>query len=100
MVVKKKILEKDVEAYLVKKIKALGGLCYKFRSPTQRGVADRICVLPWGDVWFLEIKRDGGKMTTLQQDHREQLLANFANHACLVGYEGVDAWLKNVAEHA
>ena len=29
--------EKEIEAYFVKRVKALGGYSYKFRSVTQRG---------------------------------------------------------------
>lgn len=36
------MLEKDIEKALVKKVKALGGLCIKFTSPSMMGIPDRI----------------------------------------------------------
>jgi hypothetical protein len=36
------VLEKQVEAYLIKRVKELDGKAYKFTSPAHRGVADRI----------------------------------------------------------
>ena len=52
-------IEKDIEKYLVRQIKKIGGLCYKFTSPGTRGIPDRI-VLYQGDVFFAELKRPGG----------------------------------------
>lgn len=62
----KQITEKQIEAYLVKKIKQLGGKAYKFVSPGNAGVPDRILVLPGGKIIFAELKRSGGKTTPLQ----------------------------------
>ena len=46
--------EKEIEAYFVKRVKALGGYSYKFRSVTQRGVADRVACLPGGRVGHVQ----------------------------------------------
>jgi hypothetical protein len=43
------MLEKDVEQALVRRVKALGGLCEKFVSPGRRSVPDRIITLPGGE---------------------------------------------------
>ena len=63
-------LEKDVEAALVRRVKALGGLCEKFTSPGRRSVPDRIVTMPDGQIIFVELKRPGGKPTDAQlKDH-------------------------------
>lgn len=62
----KQITEKQIEAYLVKKIKQLGGKAYKFVSPGNAGVPDRILILPGGKIIFAELKKPGGKTTPLQ----------------------------------
>ena len=54
------MIENDIEKYLVRRIKSIGALCYKFTSPGTRGVPDRI-ILYQGDVFFAELKRPGGK---------------------------------------
>lgn len=59
------MLEKHIEAYLVKRVKALGGIAYKWRG--HGGVADRIVVLPDGVVWFVEVKTVGGRLSALQK---------------------------------
>ena len=39
--------------------RACGGKAYKFVSPGNPGVPDRICVFPGGAVVFVELKRPG-----------------------------------------
>ena len=64
------ILEKDIEQALVRRVKALGGMCEKFTSPGRRSVPDRIVTLPNGRIIFVELKRPGGKPTDAQlRDH-------------------------------
>lgn len=60
------MLEKDIEKALVKKVKALGGLCIKFTSPSMMGIPDRIVLLPKGKIGFVELKRPGGKARPIQ----------------------------------
>lgn len=59
--------EVQIENYLVREIKKLGGLCWKFTSPGQRGVPDRIILLPKGKVIFVELKTETGRLSVLQQ---------------------------------
>ena len=67
------IREKDIETALVKRIKDLGGLPYKFTSPGHRAVPDRLCLLPGGRTLFIELKRPGGRPTALQAHEHERL---------------------------
>lgn len=64
--------EKEIEAYLVKKIKELGGLCWKFTSPGMAGVPDRI-VLYQSCVTFVELKRPGGRLSEIQKKRIQEL---------------------------
>lgn len=59
--------EVQIENYLVREIKKLGGLCWKFTSPGQKGVPDRIILLPKGKVIFVELKTETGRLSVLQQ---------------------------------
>ena len=64
------MLEKFIEAALVRRVKELGGLCEKFVSPGRRSVPDRVVTLPGGRVVFVEVKAPGKKPTELQErDH-------------------------------
>lgn len=59
--------EKRVEALLVSGVKQMGGLAYKFVSPGNSGVPDRIILMPGGKIYFVELKREGGQLTNLQK---------------------------------
>jgi len=64
------MLEKGIEAALVKRVKALGGMAEKFTSPNKRSVPDRIVTLPGGVIIFVELKAPGKLPKPLQQrDH-------------------------------
>ena len=58
--------EKVLERKLCKAIKDMGGRAYKFVSPNQRGVPDRLCILPKEISFFVELKTTGKKPTKLQ----------------------------------
>ena len=45
--------EKEIENYLVRKIKNKKGIAYKFTSPGNSGVPDRLCLLPNGKIFFV-----------------------------------------------
>lgn len=63
------MLERKIEAYLVKRCGAFGIMCDKFTSPQRRSVPDRILTFK-GRVVFLELKANGAKPTDAQErDH-------------------------------
>lgn len=65
--------EKTIEALLVKKTKAKGGLALKFICPGLNGVPDRLVLLPRGKFAFIELKAPGEKMRPLQVKRKRQL---------------------------
>lgn len=58
--------EKILEQKLVKKVKSLGGLCLKFVSPGCSGIPDRLVLIAFGKVAFVEVKAKGKKPRPLQ----------------------------------
>jgi hypothetical protein len=71
--------EKEIEAYLVRRVKKLGGVAEKFTSPGRRSVPDRLVTLPGGRVCFVEVKATGGKVTDNQaRDHERRRKMGFA----------------------
>ncbi len=60
------MLEKQIEQYLTRRAKEEGFLSYKFSSPGNRGVPDRILVGN-GSVYFVECKAPTGKLSPMQQ---------------------------------
>lgn len=53
------MLESALERSLVGAVKKIGGRAYKWVSPGETGVPDRIVILPWGKIIFVELKRPG-----------------------------------------
>ena len=88
-------MEKHIEAHLVKKVKALGGVAYKFVSPAHRGVADRIVCLPGGVVWFVELKIEGGRLSPLQKVFADEMARMNQNYCVLWSKEDVDKFIAN-----
>jgi len=68
------MLEKTIEAHLVKRAREAGGLAIKWTAPGTSGVPDRIVFLP-GRIIFVELKAPGKKPTAIQL-HVHRLLAD------------------------
>ena len=64
--------EKTLEAYLVKKVKNLGGKCLKMTG--EKGIPDRLVILPGGKCIFVELKREGEKPRPIQDYRLQQLM--------------------------
>ena len=86
--------ESTIEKHLVAKVKAMGGMAYKFTSPAHRGVADRVVVLPGGVVWFVELKAPGGRLSELQKIFQSDMARMKQKYACLWSKDHVDEWIK------
>lgn len=67
------MLEKKIETKLREEVKKQGGKAYKFVSPGNAGVPDRLVVLPDGKIAFVEIKRKGAKPRPLQVNRIKEL---------------------------
>jgi len=74
--------ESEIEKKLVSHIKKLGGIAYKFSSPNRRSVPDRLCIMPNGRAFFVELKTKGKAPTPLQI-HEHELLRSLG-HTVLV----------------
>ena len=60
------ILENKVEKYFRDEVKKIGGKAFKFSSPGNNGVPDRIVVYK-GKCYFVELKRPGEELRPLQR---------------------------------
>ena len=65
--------ESAIEEKLVKLVRDGGGLCYKFVSPGNRGVPDRLVITPDGRVFFVELKSETGRLSELQKFQMSEL---------------------------
>jgi hypothetical protein len=88
-------LEREIERYLVKRVAQIGGKAYKFVSPSNRGVSDRIVCLPDGTTHFIELKRPGGKVSPLQRAFMQEMAQLNQNYEILWSKEEVDQWISD-----
>lgn len=59
--------ESTIEKYFRVAVERIGGLAPKWTSPGNRGVPDRIVILPGGRVVFVELKAPGRQLQPLQR---------------------------------
>ena len=86
--------ESDIESKVVAFCRLRGMLTYKFVSPSNRGVPDRIVIAVDGRIMFLEIKRAGNKPTDLQLHE----MLKMKNHGCRVEWGDNWDYLKETLE--
>lgn len=88
--------ESQIEKYLVRKVKEHGGLCYKFTSPGNPGVPDRLIILPDGRTIYVELKTEVGRLANIQKWQRSEMEKRGADVRVLYGMEAVKAFLREV----
>ena len=76
------VSEKSVEQYFVQQATVNKCLTYKWSSPSNRGVPDRLLIMPFCSTIFVELKTKGGKLSVLQIHTLDKLAA--AGQTCYV----------------
>lgn len=59
--------EKYIERKINEYVKNIGGLSIKLNSVNFNGLPDRLCLLPAGNLLFIEVKTTGEKTRKLQE---------------------------------
>ena len=89
--------ERRVESYLRKQIGLLGGICFKFVSPGNAGVPDRIVLLPAPPrIAFVELKAEGGVLSPRQRVQIERIRLLGFDVRVLTGIEQVRAFIDEM----
>lgn len=88
--------ESQIENRLVREVEKCGGLCYKFVSPSNPGVPDRIVITPDGRVIFVELKAPFGKMSNIQKWQKERMLSHGADVRVVRGMDQVREFIREV----
>jgi len=87
------VRESEIEARLVRGIREVGGLCYKFVSPGNPGVPDRLAVLPEGQIIFVELKTEVGRLANIQKWQIAEMRKRGADVRVLKGLDAVQDFL-------
>lgn len=88
--------ESSIEAKLVRMVRAKGGLCYKFVSPGNPGVPDRIVITPVGRTIYVELKTEVGRLAAVQKWQQEEMRKRGAEVRTLKGLDQVRAFVEEV----
>ncbi|MFV0528474.1 MAG: VRR-NUC domain-containing protein [Lachnospiraceae bacterium] len=90
------MLEKDIEKYLTKEVKKMGGRSYKWVSPGNNGVPDRIVLFPGRQPIFVELKTESGILSKLQAVQIKELVRLGQDVRVLKGIGAVQDFLEEV----
>lgn len=86
----RKVLESKVEEYFVKRLAGIGLECKKFIPDYDNGMPDRVVLLPERQVFWVELKTDGGKLSAIQKYQHKKLRDS--------GHEVRVVWTKQQAD--
>lgn len=87
--------EKEIEKILVAEVKKLGGRAYKWTSPGNDGVPDRIVVFPNRTPIFVELKADNGKLSALQKVQIDRLKSLGQHVKVVKGIDGLSQFFQD-----
>jgi hypothetical protein len=97
-----RVKERDIERYLVERVKALGGECRKVQWVGRRGAPDRLVMLPdpgpgrgvFNNAWWVELKAPGVKPEGYQRREHYRMRAMGQRVVVIDSIEGVEELLS------
>lgn len=89
------MLEKDIEKILVAEVRKLGGRAYKWVSPGNDGVPDRIVILPGRPPIFVELKTERGRLSSLQRIQCRRLKDLGQDVRVVYGIDGLSQFFQD-----
>lgn len=90
------MLEKRIESKLVEEVNKINGLCLKLNSQSANGIPDRLVLLPKGKLYFIELKRPGEKLRSLQEYWMKNINKIGFNTIKIDSMEEVEEFIKKV----
>jgi len=90
--------EATVERSFRDRLRKTGCLVYKFVSPGNDGVPDRIVITPGGRVIFVELKTERGELSDIQRYQIRRIRDHGQDVQVLYGKDDVDRFVLDVQE--
>jgi hypothetical protein len=90
------VRESTLERRLVREVERIGGLAPKLVSPGNRGVPDRLVILPNGRTVYVEMKAPGKPLEPLQEHWKRKLLNLGHRHYKIDSNEDIDRFIREV----
>jgi len=89
-------LESKIETYLKNQIRAIGGLCYKFKS-TVNGVPDQLIIYD-GHMYLVEVKRPNETPRLDQQHVHKQIAKRGVTVYTVSTYQEIDHFINHTLQ--
>jgi hypothetical protein len=93
------VKESVVERRLRELVKQLGGKAYKFISPGEPGVPDRLLLLPGGVIIFVETKTTIGHTQAIQDWQIDEMRKRGADVRVVRGLDEVKAFISEIEQN-
>lgn len=93
------VREKDIETYLRNEVKKAGGKAFKFESPGNDGVPDRLVIFPDNRIYFVELKAPGKKPRPLQLKQMRDLEKLGCKVGVIDSKDKVNNFIRNVIDY-
>lgn len=91
--------ESEIEGWLKSRVEKLGGLWFKFVSPGNDGVPDRMAIFPDGRTVFVELKTAMGHLSRVQR-YQIRRFHERRQQVCVVyGKRGAVDFIRDMADH-
>lgn len=88
--------EKEIEKILRDEVRKLGGRSYKWVSPGNDGVPDRIVIFPGRPPVFVELKTERGHMSALQRLQGRRLQELGQDVRTVYGIDGLSQFFQDM----
>lgn len=88
--------ERDIEKELVTAVRKMGGEAFKWVSPGNDGVPDRIVMLPGGRLIFVELKADRGRLEPIQKVQIRRIEKLGQEVRVVRGMDGLEEFLHEI----
>lgn len=90
--------ESDIETYFIKQVKNNEGITFKWRSPSNRGVPDRIVFFKDIPPLFVELKAPDGRIRALQKYIMANIKVYYPHVYVLNSIQDVDKFIIKIKE--
>ncbi len=88
--------EASIEHGLRLKLERLGCMFPKFTSPGNNGMPDRLCILPSGEIIFVEMKTTRGNLRPEQRVQIRRLRDHNVRTVVIYGKQDADNFVRKV----
>ena len=88
--------ERTIEQKLSKSVKMMDGITLKLKIPGFDGIPDRLVLLPYGKLVFIELKAPGKRLRPLQEKRKRQLEALGFSVFCIDSIEQIGGILDEI----